>query len=81
MYSLFGGGHDMEKFINELITYMNESEARGNKVISIHGVRAMLERHQTHKKAPTSRFPTTEEYLHVRELERSIAASRGLKMH
>jgi hypothetical protein len=71
----------MEKFINELVAYMNESEARGNKVISIHGVRAMLERHQTHKKAPVRPFQSTVEYLQERELQRSISASRGLKIH
>jgi hypothetical protein len=35
-------------------------------------------RNQTHKMPHTSRFPTTEEYLQVRELERAYKANKGV---
>jgi hypothetical protein len=44
----------MDEFVKELVSYMNQSEARGNKVISIEGVRALLRRHQTNGKASRS---------------------------
>ena len=67
----------MNPFEKELTAYLDQSEARGNKVISINGVRAMLERHQNDVKPPTRVYPSTVDYLHDRELQRSIAASRS----
>jgi hypothetical protein len=71
----------MDALAAELTEYMDKSEGRGNKVIAINGLRAIIKRHETSVTPHTRTYPSTDEYLQERELQRSYAASRSSKIH
>jgi hypothetical protein len=69
----------MDALAAELTDYLDKSEGRGNKVIAINGLRAIIKRHETSATPRTRSYPSTDEYLQERELQRSYRANRALQ--
>jgi hypothetical protein len=71
----------MEALITELTRYMNESWARGNRVISIVGVREIIKRHSDGAEGSYRRFPTTDEHLIYRNAKKSQNGNMSVTTH
>lgn len=71
----------MQSFVDELITYLNESKERKNKVVSIEGVLAMYKRHLNGVEAHYSPLKRSDDEIVHLNSWRAVEASRGLRTY